>query len=98
MNWSNPNAPVTVSIAYTPTPDELKYPENIVVWYIDGQNNPVSVPSGRYDAATGRVTFEVDHFSKYAVAFSYKAFSDQTSVAGYARASAALIMYRIYNK
>ncbi|HCF49521.1 MAG TPA: hypothetical protein DER60_04520, partial [Syntrophomonas sp.] len=35
-DWSNPNAPVTVSIPYTPTAAELANPESIVVWYIDG--------------------------------------------------------------
>lgn len=76
INWSNPDAPVTVSIPYTPTAAELQNPENIVVWYIDGANNPVAVPSGRYNPATGMVTFEVEHFSYYAVVYSKKTFSD----------------------
>ncbi len=33
--WNNPDAPVTVSIPYTPTAAELANPESIVVWYID---------------------------------------------------------------
>ncbi len=74
--WDNADAPVTVSIAYTPTLEEMKDPEHITIWYIDGEGNIVSVPSGRYDPATGRVTFATTHFSYYAVSYVQKAFSD----------------------
>ena len=79
--WNNPNASVSVSIPYTPTQEELKNPENIVVWYIDGSGNAVTVPNGRYDAKTGMVTFDTNHFSLYAVAFVQRSFSDLGSVA-----------------
>jgi hypothetical protein len=79
--WNNPNAPVTVSIPYTPAQDELKNPENIVVWYIDGSGKAVTVPNGRYDAKTGTVTFDTTHFSLYAVSFVQKSFSDLGKVA-----------------
>ncbi len=78
--WSNPNAPVTVSIPYTPTAAELANPESIVIWYIDGSGNVVSVPNGRYDPVTGTVTFFTTHFSDYAVAYVHKTFSDLGSV------------------
>lgn len=74
--WNNPDAPVTVSIPYTPTEEELKDPEHIVVWYIDGQGNITPVPNGRYDPAAGEVTFTITHFSKYAAAFVKKTFAD----------------------
>ncbi len=74
--WSNNSAPVKVSIPYTPTADELKDHEHITVWYIDGTGKVESVPSGRYDPSTGKVTFTTTHFSKYAVAFVQKFFSD----------------------
>ncbi|HBK84699.1 MAG TPA: hypothetical protein DDZ53_01555 [Firmicutes bacterium] len=74
--WNNPDAPVTVSIPYEPTAEELKVPEYIVVWYIDGSGNVVSVPSGRYDPATGTVTFTTTHFSHYAIAYEHKTFAD----------------------
>ena len=35
--WNNPKAPVTITTAYTPSANELKHPEKIVVWYIDAQ-------------------------------------------------------------
>jgi hypothetical protein len=62
-DWNNPDVPVTVSISYTPTAEELVDPEHIVVWYIDGSGNVVSVPNGRYDPTTGTVTFTTTHFT-----------------------------------
>lgn len=79
--WNNPDAPVTVSIPYTPTSAELSDPEHIVVWYIDGSGNAVLVSSGRYDAATGTVSFTTTHFSYYAVACVHKTFGDLENVA-----------------
>jgi len=76
INWNNPDAHVTVSIPYTPTAEELSGPEHIVVWYIDGQGNVTSVPNGRYNPETGKVTFKTNHFSKYAIVFVKKTFSD----------------------
>jgi hypothetical protein len=78
--WDNPLAPITVSIPYTPTAEELVDPEHTVVWYIDGEGNVISVPNGRYNPETGRVTFTTTHFSYYAVAFVHKTFGDLDSV------------------
>ncbi|MCR4429615.1 MAG: S-layer homology domain-containing protein [Tepidanaerobacteraceae bacterium] len=74
--WNNPDAPVTVSIPYTPTVAELADPEHIVIWYIDSSGNVFSVPNGRYDPAAGTVTFTTTHFSHYAVAYVHKTFND----------------------
>jgi hypothetical protein len=74
--WNNPNASVIVSVPYKPTAEELKNPDNIVVWYIDGNGKVVTVPNGRYDAKTGMVTFGTTHFSLYAIAYVQKSFSD----------------------
>lgn len=79
IEWNNPNAPVTVSMPYTPTAEELTDPEHIVVWYIDGSGSVISVPTGRYDPLTGRVTFSTTHFSRYAIAYVYKSFDDLNS-------------------
>lgn len=81
--WNNPAAPVTISIPYTPTASELENPESIVVWYIDGSGNIVSVPNGRYDPATGTVTFSTTHFSYYAVGFKQISFKDVVADALY---------------
>ncbi|MEA4814822.1 MAG: S-layer homology domain-containing protein [Oscillospiraceae bacterium] len=75
-DWSNPDAPVSVSIPYTPTAEELTNQESIVVWYIDGSGNLVTIPNGHYDPATGNVTFSTTHFSQYAVGYNNIAFSD----------------------
>jgi endo-1,4-beta-xylanase len=80
LAWNNPDAPVTVAIPYTPTAEELSHPDQIVVWYIDGQGNATTIPNGRYDAATGTVVFQSTHFSTYAVAFVLKTFEDLQSV------------------
>lgn len=85
-DWSNPNVAVTVSIPYTPTADELKNPESIVIWYIDGNGNAVSVPNGHYDPATGTVTFDTTHFSDYAVAYNKVSFNDVAAGAWYNKA------------
>jgi len=74
--WNNPDAPVTVSIPYTPIAEEQADPDHIVVWYIDGSSSPVPVPSGRYGPVTGAVTFICTHFSHYAVAYVHKTFVD----------------------
>lgn len=81
--WSNPGAPVTVAIPYTPTTEELAHPESILTWYLDGSGNPVCVPSGHYDPATGTVTFTATHFSKYAVGYNPVSFNDVASGAWY---------------
>jgi len=84
--WNNPQAPVTVRIPYTPTADELENPESIVVWYIDGNGNVISVPDGRYDPATGTVTFSTTHFSYYAVSYKRVNFNDVSKDAWYSKA------------
>lgn len=76
IEWSHPGVFVQVSIPYKPTAEELKDPEHIVIHYIDGNGNLIAVPNGRYDSTTGTVTFSTDHFSKYAVAYVRKTFSD----------------------
>lgn len=76
VEWNNPDAPVMVSVPYTPTAEELQDPEHIVIWYIDGKGNLIEVPSGRYDAKTGSVIFSTTHFSRYAIAYVTKTFDD----------------------
>ena len=84
--WNNPDAPVTVSIPYTPTADELANPHCIVIWHIDGSGNAVSVPNGRYDPDTGTVTFSTTHFSYYAVSYNQVSFKDVAAGAWYSKA------------
>jgi hypothetical protein len=75
--WNNPDTPVTVSVPYKPTAEELSNPDGIVVWYLDPvTNTPVAVPNCKYDPATGKVTFVVTHFSLYAVTYVKPAIND----------------------
>lgn len=67
---------VRISIPYSPTPEELKKPEHIVVKYVDKAGNMIAVPSGKYDLATGLVSFSTNHFGNYAIAFDVKTFTD----------------------
>lgn len=76
VEYNKPEAPVTVKIPYTPTPEELKSTDHIVVWYIDGQGIAVPVTNGRYDALSQTVIFCTTHFSQFAVAYVYKTFED----------------------
>lgn len=76
IHWNNPDSPVKVSINYEPTADELKQPEHIVIVYINEAGKAEAVPTGNYDASSGKVTFKTTHFSKYAVAVVYKTFGD----------------------
>lgn len=84
--WNNPNAPVTISIPYTPSQEELLNPDNIIVWYLDGTGNLVCIPNGKYNPATGEVTFTTTHFSLYAVGYNQISFSDVAANAWYQRA------------
>ncbi|MCR8659773.1 endo-1,4-beta-xylanase [Paenibacillus endoradicis] len=78
--WNNPNAPVTITIPYSPTVEELSNPDSIVVWYIDNNGNLITIPNGRYDATTKSVVFRTTHFSNYAVAYVVKSFEDLNNV------------------
>jgi hypothetical protein len=85
-DWSNPDAPVTVSIPYTPTPEELEHPESIVIWYIDGSGKAVCVKNGHFDPATGKVIVDITHFSDYAVVYNQASFGDVPESAWYYKA------------
>ncbi|MBP3966504.1 S-layer homology domain-containing protein [Paenibacillus lignilyticus] len=76
ISWNNPQAPVRVSIPYVPTAEELRNPEHIVVWYVDGAGNIHAVPNGRYDAEAEAVIFTTTHFSTYSAAYVHKTFED----------------------
>jgi len=80
FEWNNPNAPVTVSVPYTPAAEELENPDAIVIWYIDGQGRATVVKNARYDAASGTVVFQTTHFSDFAVVYNYRTFGDLASV------------------
>ena len=87
LHWNNPAAPVTVTIPYEPTAEELINTDHIVIWYVDGNGQAVPVPNAKYDAATHSVVFTTTHFSSYAVAYVNSTFGD---LAGFAWAQKAV--------
>ncbi|BBI32273.1 choice-of-anchor I family protein [Cohnella abietis] len=68
---------VTVSAPYTPSASEDVHA--IVIYYISDLGELIMVPNGVYDSATGKVTFNVKHFSKYAVGYNKLSFGDTGS-------------------
>lgn len=84
--WSNPEAPVWVSIPYKPTDAELESPESIVIWYIDAKGNIINVPNGFYNQSDGMVSFNITHFSDFAVAYNKVSFKDVKKGIWYERA------------
>ncbi|GLX67000.1 CBM96 family carbohydrate-binding protein [Paenibacillus glycanilyticus] len=94
--WKNNNAPVTVSIPYTPTAQELNHPEHIAIWYIDGAGQIIRMPA-KFDAATGKLTFTTTHFSLYAVGYEVKTFKDLDQAAWAKEAVEVLVSQGIVN-
>jgi hypothetical protein len=78
--WNNTDSPVKVSIEYTPTDVRQNQLEFVVVWYIDGNGQVTPMPTGKYEAASGKVTFTTSHFSLYAVVFDKITFEDLSAV------------------
>jgi len=69
-------AAVQVRIPYAPSAAERSRAELLNVWYVDDQGGVQLMPTGRYDAAAGEMTFATSHFSTYAVAFGQPSFTD----------------------
>lgn len=74
----------TVSVPYTLGAGED--PNAVIVSYLNASGNLETVLSGRYDAASGTVTFTTTHFSKYAVGYNKVTFADVSDSAWYADA------------
>ncbi|TVY01437.1 discoidin domain-containing protein [Cohnella terricola] len=74
--WSNPASPIVVSIPYVPTAAELADAEHIVVWQIDEAGKRHIIPTGKYDPATGTVTFKTTVLGTFAVGYVHKSFKD----------------------
>jgi len=86
ISWNNPEAPVTVSIPYTPTELELANHDSIIIWYVDGSGNMACISNGHYDPATGTVSFATTHFSDYAIGYNKVNFTDVATSAWYSKA------------
>ncbi len=58
---------VKVSLPYTPADGEDT--DNLTVYYIDADGNAVEMEGAYYEASSGCVIFETDHFSTFAVVY-----------------------------
>lgn len=76
--FHNEDAPVVVTIPYTPQAGESQ--DHLVILYVKDDGTTEPVPSGRYDQAAGAMVFTTTHFSKFAVAEVHKTFNDLASV------------------
>lgn len=86
-DWSNPEASITVAIPYEPALDEEADLEHIVIWKLDEAGAATPVPTGKYDPATGMVSFQTTSSGIYAVTYVQKSFDD---IGGYTWASKAI--------
>ena len=65
---------VDVTVPYEP--GEGEDAASVVIYYINGEGELMSVPNCRFDAASGQITFSVRHFSKYMVGYNKVYFED----------------------
>lgn len=78
--WDNDNAPVRVTIKYeSSNREEVLNSEFITIWYIDEEGNVVPVSNAKYNPETGEVSFTITHFSRFAVVYVRKTFTDLSS-------------------
>jgi len=75
---------VTVSVPYTPKPDEDV--NAIVIYYINAEGKPEIVRDCVYDPAAGTVRFSTNHFSRYALGHNKVRFNDVAESAWYSKA------------
>ncbi len=74
---------IKISIPYVPKEDEDI--NAIIVYYINDDGKLEVMTNCRYDAATGNVIFETDHFSSYAIGYNKIKYSDVAEDAWYAK-------------
>lgn len=82
-HWSNPDAPVTVRIPYTPSEAELADPallEKITVWRIDANGVATAIPNARYDTQSASVVFITTELMQFAIALEERSFGDLGTV------------------
>jgi hypothetical protein len=74
VDWSNSKRHVTVSLPYQI--GDFEQPQAMTVWHLEKPNKVNPVPSARYNAATGKITFQLHHFSTYAIVHNPIKFKD----------------------
>ncbi|EGD47403.1 protein of unknown function DUF291 [Ruminiclostridium papyrosolvens DSM 2782] len=81
ISLSNSNAQIKVSIPYTPTEQELRNHEHIVAYYIDENENAITVPSGKYNTDSGEISFTTTKLERFSIGYVEKTFADIDSFA-----------------
>lgn len=79
IEWKNEQASVQVVLPYTLSPTEKVNADLIVAAYIDGNGQLQIVPTGRFHAEDGKMSFSTTHFSLYTLVNRSKAFTDTAS-------------------
>ncbi len=85
-DWSNPDAPVTVSIPYTPTATELANPESIVVWYNRRRGECRNDTKRALRPVDRQGNLQHNPFIVFAAAWNKVSFNDVASGAWYGKA------------
>ncbi|OKP87498.1 1,4-beta-xylanase [Paenibacillus helianthi] len=80
MAWSNPNAPVKVSIPYTPTAEQLSHSDSLVALNLADNGSMTPIPNGRYDIGSGALVFQTAQVGTYAAAYTSIGFEDMGNV------------------
>ncbi len=68
----------SVSVSFKYDLREGEDPEKLVIYYIDDSGNIIEKIATDYDEATGTVTFKLNHFSIYMLAYEAMSFADVT--------------------
>lgn len=71
--------PITVAMKYTLKPGEQAH--QIVIYYVGSDGKLEIVRNVKYDAATGIISFQPAHFSRYAAAYNNVQFTDLNEAA-----------------
>ncbi|MWV45354.1 carbohydrate-binding protein [Paenibacillus sp. HJL G12] len=80
FDWSRPMSPLHVSIPYKPTSEQSPNLDLIGVSFTDQAGHTAFIPSGRYYAATGLLSFNAVHTGTFHISYEQKLFRD---LAGY---------------
>lgn len=88
--WNNPDAPVAVSIPYTPSAEEISRTDLLVVKRLDGNGVLASIPNGRFTKASGSIVFSATQSGIYAVADIPVNFGDMGNLSWAKEAVAAM--------
>ncbi|MFX3636250.1 MAG: S-layer homology domain-containing protein [Candidatus Pristimantibacillus sp.] len=74
--WKSMKSSIQISIPYTPTAQESKEHEHLVVIQINENGNRSPIYNGRYNPATGMMDFTINQSSQYVISYVHTTFSD----------------------